>query len=75
MKKINRPDTPLTPSLPEHMKPYDTDGDGKLSPQERAAYNKAKATKAMRAKKEAQKKGTPSQAVMDAKSRRAAAKS
>lgn len=74
MKKISRLDTPLTPTLPKHMKPYDTDGDGKLSPQERGAYNKAKAAKAMRLKKEAQEKNTPSQAVMDRDEARKAAR-
>lgn len=74
MKKISRPDTPLTPTLPKHMKPYDTDGDGKLSPKERAAYNKDKLDKAKRLKKEAQEKNTPSQAVMDRAAAREAAR-
>lgn len=64
MKKISRPDTPLTPTLPKHMRPYDTDGDGKLDKFERAAYNKAKMEKAKRAKKEAQEKNLPSNAEM-----------
>ena len=62
MKKISRPDTPLTPTLPKHMRPYDTDGDGKLDRDERAAYNKAKMEKAKKAKKVAQEKNLPSTA-------------
>ena len=64
MKKINRPDTPLTPTLPKHMKPYDTDGDGKLDKFERSEYNKAKMKKATAAKKEAKEKNLPSNASM-----------
>ena len=64
MKKISRLDTPLTPTLPKHMKPYDTDGDGKLDRDERAAFNKAKAEKARKLKDEMKKKNLPSTAEL-----------